>query len=430
MIRKESRGLSERSIIVIDNGMRKAQARRRRAGVAEFASRRISVTESRWRYMKILAIETSCDETGMALIESNAKGKIDVLANLVSSQIETHRPYGGVVPNLAKREHLKNLPLLWQQLSMSQRSYSHAKFPEDIDLIAVTNGPGLAPCLWAGINFAQELAQKLGKPLVDINHLKGHIYVALSEQTNLKSEAPNHKQIPISKFQIPNSTRFPILSLIVSGGHTQLVYSKKIGDYKIIGETLDDAAGEAFDKVAKLLGLGYPGGPEISKLAAKGNPSRFNLPRPMLNSKNFDFSFSGLKTAVLYLVKGLTPNHPRPLKLTLKNKADLAASFEQAVVDVLVHKTILVAKNLTPKTLILGGGVAANKKLRRELKSAVKKNWPHTNCLLSPIDMTGDNALMIALAALAECQIISKDLYGEQNLITADLKAEPNLRLD
>ncbi|MBI4118725.1 MAG: tRNA (adenosine(37)-N6)-threonylcarbamoyltransferase complex transferase subunit TsaD, partial [Parcubacteria group bacterium] len=333
--------------------------------------------------MKILAIETSCDETGLALIESDTKNKVNILANLVSSQIETHRPYGGVVPNLAKREHLKNLPILWQKLQDPRYRI------QDLDLIAVTNGPGLAPCLWAGINFAQKLAQELNKPLVGINHLKGHIYIALLEQqisnsqfliSNSKSQILHPKPYTSSSLRLsePNGLypfKFPVLSLIVSGGHTQLIFSKKLGHYQIVGETLDDAAGEAFDKVAKLLGLGYPGGPEISKLAVKGNSKRFDLPRPMLNSKNFDFSFSGLKTAVLYLVKGLTPNHPQPLKLTPKNKADLAASFEQAVVDVLVHKTILVAKNLTPKTLILGGGVAANKKLRRELKSAVKKNW-------------------------------------------------------
>ncbi len=361
--------------------------------------------------MKILAIETSCDETGLALIESNKNGQTTILANLISSQIETHRPYGGVVPNLAKREHLKNLPILWQQLIKSilrWRSPSQYMMADEIDLIAVTNGPGLAPCLWAGINFAQELAQKLNKPLVGINHLKGHIYINLLD----------HKLV------------YPILSLIVSGGHTQLVFSKKIGDYKIIGETLDDAAGEAFDKVAKLLGLKYPGGPEISKLATKGNPSRFDLPRPMINSKNFDFSFSGLKTAVLYLVKGFpTKGNPSeskgyPLQMTRKNVADVCASFEQAVVDVLIHKTILAAQTLKPKTLVLGGGVAANKKLRSELEQSVTSQLPNCKLILSPITLTGDNALMIALAALAEIKLL-KPLKNY-----SDLKAEPNLRLD
>lgn len=354
--------------------------------------------------MKILAIETSCDETGLALIEEK-QCKIKVLANLVSSQIEAHRPWGGVVPNLAKREHQKALPLLWQQLSMSLRSQAHAnKLFGDIDLIAVTNGPGLAPCLWTGINFAQELAQKMRKPLVGINHLKGHIYINTLE----------------------NKLAYPILVLIVSGGHTELVYCKRLGHYQIIGETQDDAAGEAFDKVAKLLGLNYPGGPEISKLAEQGNSERFNLPRPMLNSKNFDFSFSGLKTAVLYLVKGV-PQKDKPaqaLKMTLKNKADLCASFEQAVVDVLIHKTTLAAKQLNPKTLILGGGVAANQKLRSELERSVTDQLKTIKLILSPIDMTGDNALMIALAALAEYKIL-KPIKNPD-----DLRAVSNLRLD
>ncbi len=363
--------------------------------------------------MKILAIETSCDETGIALIESDSKGKarpvrgrgslralaasngIKILANLVSSQIETHRPFGGVVPFLAKREHEKNLPILFSKLKAGSWKL------EAIDIIAVTNGPGLAPCLWTGVNFAQKIAQELNKPLVGINHLKGHIYINILE----------------------NKLTFPVLSLIVSGGHTQLVFSKKLGHYQIIGETLDDAAGEAFDKVAKLLKLPYPGGPEISKLATKGNPSQFNFPRPMLNTKNLDFSFSGLKTSVLYLINGMGASK-KALKLTAQNKADVAASFEQAVVDVLVYKTTLAAKTLNPKTLILGGGVAANKKLRETLELKFKTDFPKIKCLLSPTSMTGDNALMIALAALAEYKLL-KPVKNP-----TDLKAEANLRLE
>ena len=224
---------------------------------------------------------------------------------------------------------------------------------------------------------------------------------------------------------IENKLTYPLLALIVSGGHTQLVFSKKLGHYKIVGETRDDAAGEAFDKVAKLIGLGYPGGPEISKRAKDGNSKRFDFPRPMINSKDFDFSFSGLKTAVLYLVKGLySHSDKKPIKLTGKNVADLCASFEQAVVDVLVSKTLLAAKTLRPKTLILGGGVAANKKLRKELQSKVKKEFPHISCHMSPIAFTGDNALMIALAATAEY----KQIKLEKD--PTNLKAEPNLRLD
>ncbi len=372
--------------------------------------------------MKILAIETSCDDTGIALIETDKSGKVNVLANLVSSQIETHRPFGGVVPNLAKREHQKALPMLLQKLSMSLRSHARAKFKNDndIDLIAVTNGPGLAPCLWTGVNFAADLAKKLNKPLVGINHLKGHIFVNyLDLKNNPRPYTLNPK--PYSLNPIP----YPLLALIVSGGHTQLVFSKKLGHYKIIGETKDDAAGEAFDKVAKLIGLGYPGGPEISKRAEKGNPARFDFPRPMINSKDFNFSFSGLKTAVLYLVKGLySHSDKKPLKLTDKNIADLCASFEQAAVDVLVHKTILVAKNLNPKTLILGGGVAANKKLRSELKRSVTDKLINCELILPNIKLTSDNALMIAMAALTEYKLLRPLKNAE------DLKAEPNLRID
>ncbi|MBI4119982.1 MAG: tRNA (adenosine(37)-N6)-threonylcarbamoyltransferase complex transferase subunit TsaD [Parcubacteria group bacterium] len=366
--------------------------------------------------MKILAIETSCDDTGLALIETDNNGRIKILANLVSSQIKTHRPWGGVVPNLAKREHQKALPLLFSKLQVPSSKL------QDSDLIAVTNGPGLAPCLWTGINFAQDLAKKLNRPLVGINHLKGHIFLALLEPRISNFQFLISKKPLRPKPQTLNPLKYPLLSLIVSGGHTQLVYSKKLGHYQIIGETRDDAAGEAFDKVAKLLGLSYPGGPEISRLAEKGNPTRFDLPRPMINSPDFDFSFSGLKTAVLYLIKGLYPKG-NPLRLTVKNKADLAASFEQAVVDVLIAKTILAARKLNPKTLVLGGGVAANKKLRRELKSAVRKNLSRVTCLLSPISLTGDNALMIALAAYAEREIL-KPLKNP-----ADLIAQPNLRL-
>ena len=376
--------------------------------------------------MKILAVETSCDDTGIALIESDKNGGIKILANLASSQIETHRPWGGVVPTLAKREHEKALPILFNQLTVSMRSHAHCTYDiSNIDLIAVTQGPGLAPCLWTGVNFARDLAKKLNRPLVGINHLKGHIYSALLTPGNPKSEIINPKQTTNPKFQFPNISAFPVLSLIVSGGHTQLVFSKKLGHYQIVGETRDDAVGEAFDKVAKLIGLGYPGGPEISKLAQSGDPKRFDFPRPMLNSKDFDFSFSGLKTAVLYLVKGLySHSDKKPLKLTHKNIADLCASFEQAVVDVLVSKTLLAAKLLSPKTLILGGGVAANKHLREELEKAIQKELPAVTCHLSPISLAGDNALMIALAALVEQKLIKPT----QNY--SDIEVFPNLRLD
>jgi N6-L-threonylcarbamoyladenine synthase len=342
--------------------------------------------------MKVLAIETSCDETGLALIEAE-NNNIKVLANLVHSQIAEHAPYGGVVPNIAKREHIKILPLLWNKIEGQG-------LDSNIDAIAVTQGPGLEPCLWAGITFAQNLANELEVPLYGINHLKGHVYIVF----------------PYAE------VTYPILALIVSGGHTELVFSKSPGHFEILGRTKDDAAGEAFDKVAKLLGLGYPGGPEISRHAERGNPTRFNFPRPMINAKDFDFSFSGLKTAVVYTVKGIPNNLDYPgIELSDRNIADVAASFQQAVVDVLVTKTIRAAKAYRPKTIILGGGVAANKLLRSELTRNLEVELPSAKLILPDPKLTTDNALMIALAA-----------YYEHNHLQPkrELQALPNWRID
>src|SRR3989344_9652744 len=247
--------------------------------------------------MKILSIETSCDDTGITIMEvkggtTNASFKI--LANNLSSQVKIHIPYGGVYPILAKREHIKNLPIL---LVKSLNEARLNKLPKPVDLIAVTYGPGLEPALWSGITFAQELAKKWKVPLVPVNHMEGHVLSPFGKTKKNKRE----------KFTIPK-VRTPILSLLVSGGHTQLVLSKKWMSYEIIGETLDDAVGEAFDKVARMLGLPYPGGPEISKLAEEARAkekqnSSLRLPRLMLHSKNFNFSFSGLKTEVLDLIR-------------------------------------------------------------------------------------------------------------------------------
>jgi N6-L-threonylcarbamoyladenine synthase len=254
--------------------------------------------------MRILSIETSCDETAVALVE--AKGglknlQFKILKNLVASQIKIHRPFGGVVPNLAKREHAKNLPILFNKLKTKNLKLK-------ADLIAVTVGPGLEPCLWTGINFAKELYSKLKThnsklELIGVSHLEGHLYsFLLSQKTaNPKSQILNPKQKTL-EFRISN-LEFPAISLLVSGGHTILLLMKDLTYYKKLGETRDDAVGECFDKVARLLGLVYPGGPEIEKLAKHGNPDVINFPRPMINQKNYDFSFSGLKTAVLYYLK-------------------------------------------------------------------------------------------------------------------------------
>lgn len=309
--------------------------------------------------MIILSIETSCDETGIALLESSGglkNPRFTVLKSLVASQIKIHRPFGGVVPNLAKREHLRNLPILYRQIS-KQFPASDSKFP--IDLITVTVGPGLEPALWTGINFAEELAGKLNKgrkkkiPLIGANHLEGHLYSFLlpSRSTKGYSSLLTPRRSPI----------FPAIALIVSGGHTILLEMTSFSKWKRLGETRDDAAGEAFDKVARLLELPYPGGPEIEKLALKGNPFAVAFPRPMLDQRNYDFSFSGLKTAVLYLI--------RDMKQETRNKeaANIAASFQQAVIDVLVAKTRRAAEESAAESIILCGGVAANKTLRKAM---------------------------------------------------------------
>jgi len=403
--------------------------------------------------MWILGIETSCDETAAAVIEitgPKVRPRISILSNVISSQAKLHAKFGGVVPNLAKREHQKNLvPILlhalcdaglWELRTKNRelrkpRQYGRdSKFlilnsileresellaqvekkvlplrPPKIDAIAVTVGPGLAPALWVGVNFARALAYIWKKPIIPVNHLEGHIYTNLLGQIG-KLKTQNSK---LKTFE------FPVLCLIVSGGHTELVLMHGYRKYKIIGETLDDAAGEAFDKVAKMLGLGFPGGPEIAahaaKVKTKSEKLKIKLPRPMINADNFDFSFSGLKTAVLYALRDLTVKFP-----LAKIRSVMAREFQNAVVDVLVSKTIKAAKRYKVKTVMIGGGVAANQKLRAELGKALKHSSPGT-CYLTPDpSLTGDNALMIALAG-----------YFSRNKKTAwrVLQADANLRL-
>ncbi|TAK96724.1 tRNA (adenosine(37)-N6)-threonylcarbamoyltransferase complex transferase subunit TsaD [Patescibacteria group bacterium] len=341
--------------------------------------------------MIILGIETSCDETAAAIVRVSGK-KLTVLASVVSSQVALHAKWGGVVPNLAAREHLKNIqPVLSKTLSQAHLT------PEKIDLIAVTHGPGLIPALLIGTNFAKAMAYTWKKPLLGIHHIEGHIYANfISENLELKTQHSKRKKI-----------KFPVLALVVSGGHTQLILMKDHLQYKIIGQTLDDAAGEAFDKVARMLNVGYPGGPAVAKYAKRGtqnverktkNAMRYalcdmRLPRPMMNSKNFDFSFSGLKTAVLYLVKKI------PKSELEKLKPKICAEFQQAVIDVLVSKTISAAKTHRPKTILLAGGVSANQELRKQLGEAIKNNLPKsTNYELPVTDYCMDNAAMISAA--------------------------------
>lgn len=298
--------------------------------------------------MRILGIETSCDETAIAIVEGRGE-RLTVKKHLVASQIKIHAKYGGVVPEVAAREHLPKIDALLRR--------TVAADGRGIDAIAVTAGPGLITSLRVGTDVARTLAWAWGKPLVAVNHLEGHIYA------NWLSDG---------------KMRFPALVLIVSGGHTELVLMKGHGKYRLLGATRDDAAGEAFDKVGKMLGLGYPGGPAVSKMAARGNVRAVKLPRPMIDSGDYDFSFAGLKTAVLY-----------ETKKRRVNVADMCASFEQAVVDVLVAKTIRAAKQYRAKTVLLAGGVAANRRLRYALSSIAH---------LPDLTYTTDNAAMIAAA--------------------------------
>ncbi len=354
--------------------------------------------------MKVLAIETSCDETAVSILQITGNfhvPKIKILSNIVASQVKIHAPWGGVVPNLAKREHQKNLPLIFKKAL--KEAYLSLKNPK-IDLIAVTSGPGLEPALWVGINFAQELAKKYNKPLLAVNHLEGHIMSVLLRK--------------------PRKILFPALALVVSGGHTELVLFKKPLEYRVIGQTLDDAAGEAFDKVARLLGLGYPGGPVIAKEAEKfsGSERNIKLPRPMINSKDYNFSFSGLKTAVLYKIRDLK-------EMTPDLKIEMAAEFQQAVIDVLIKKTIRLAKEYGVKTIILGGGVVANKELRRQMEDAVK-NLKHKPVFLMPeMEFTGDNAAMIALAAYFRAMERKTPHIAGQVGDSQNIVADSNLKL-
>lgn len=323
----------------------------------------------------ILAIETSCDETAAAVLRvSDGKSfpNIETLLSVVKSQIKLHSKMGGVAPETAARAHVKYIrPVVEQTLSVSHLALS------TIDYIAVTIGPGLIPSLIVGVEFAKGLSFALKKPMIPVNHMLGHLYSPLPQ---VKDEGLRIKDL------------FPMISLIVSGGHTMLVLQKNIKEYKVLGQTVDDAAGEAFDKVAKLLGLPYPGGPEVSKLAKKGKPDAINFPRPMIHSKDYNFSFSGLKTSVLYYL------HDHPLTPKTYNLIpNICASFQQATVDVLIAKTLRAAKQFKAKSISLSGGVSANIELRNQLRNSCKKN--HLKFFAPSSNLRTDNAEMIGMAA-------------------------------
>jgi N6-L-threonylcarbamoyladenine synthase len=336
--------------------------------------------------------------------------RFDVRSNIVSSQIKIHKKYGGVFPTLAKREHKKNLPIVFKKaikeagLQIPNSKWGPAEGWEGggrvgvqipkIDLISVTIGPGLEPCLWVGVNFSKDLARKLNVPIVPVNHIEAHILVNFVDEN--------------SKFQIPNSKIFPAICLVVSGGHTQLILMEKIGKYKLIGETRDDAAGECFDKVARLLGLGYPGGPAIEKFSKFQIPNpklKVELPRPMIKQKNYDFSFAGLKTAVLYdFLK-----RPEKVRKSKEYKILVAKEVQQAVIDVLISKAIRAAKEFSAKSIILGGGVVANEELRKQFLQNCKLQIANCKLIFPPKELCTDNGLMVAITGYFNKETATKN---------------------
>ncbi|MEW8987629.1 MAG: tRNA (adenosine(37)-N6)-threonylcarbamoyltransferase complex transferase subunit TsaD [Bacillus sp. (in: firmicutes)] len=305
----------------------------------------------------IIGIETSCDETAVAIVKNGR----DIIANVVASQIESHKRFGGVVPEIASRHHVEQVTIVLEE-AMRQAEISF----QDIDAIAVTEGPGLVGALLIGVNAAKALAFANGIPLVGVHHIAGHIYAN----------------------RLVTEMKFPLLALVVSGGHTELVYMKGHGDFQVIGETRDDAAGEAYDKVARVLSMPYPGGPHIDRLAHEGSPT-IKLPRAWLEEDSYDFSFSGLKSAVINTV------HNAEQRGEVIAPEDLAASFQESVVEVLVTKALKAAKQYDVKQVLLAGGVAANKGLRKALTESFA-DLPEIELVIPPLSLCTDNAAMIA----------------------------------
>lgn len=322
--------------------------------------------------MLILAIETSCDETSAAVVEDGCR----IRSNIIASQIDSHKRFGGVVPEIASRHHVEFITVIVED-ALAEAGVSY----DELDAVAVTYGPGLVGALLIGVHAAKAIALAHNLPLIPVNHMAGHIYS--------------------NRFQ--SSFKFPLLALTVSGGHTELVYMEDDHTYEVIGETRDDAAGEAYDKVGRVLGVPYPGGKHIDEMASQGEDT-FNFPRAMLHDETYDFSFSGLKSAFINTV------HNADQRGEALNKNDLAASFQAAVIDVLVEKTIRAAKEKEVKQLLLSGGVAANKGLRDTLQAAVTSGLPDVELLIPPLSLCGDNAAMIGAAAYAQYKADSHDV--------------------
>ena len=320
--------------------------------------------------MKVLGIESSCDETGVALVQADGDNTPRLLSHALYSQAEMHEAFGGVVPELASRDHIRRVLPLARQV-MQQAGCTLA----ELDVVAYTRGPGLAGALLVGAGVAASLAAALGKPLVGVHHLEGHL---------------------LSPFLSADPPRFPFVALLVSGGHTQLMCAQSVGDYELLGETIDDAAGEAFDKSAKLLGLGYPGGPALARLAQQGNAAAFALPRPLLHSGDLDFSFAGLKTAVLTQVRKCEASGNTTWR------ADLAAATEAAITEVLVKKSMRALRDTGLSRLVVAGGVGANTRLREQLNAACAKVQAQVH--YPELHLCSDNGAMIALAAAMRVQ--------------------------
>ncbi|MBQ3526310.1 MAG: tRNA (adenosine(37)-N6)-threonylcarbamoyltransferase complex transferase subunit TsaD [Akkermansia sp.] len=343
--------------------------------------------------MLVLGIESSCDETAVALIEETpGEQQPRVLSSVISTQIPLHRLYGGVIPELASRNHSTNLPgVLKEALEKAGRSI------REVDAFASTAGPGLVAALLVGNTAAKALALAAGKPFVAVNHLEGHM---------------------LSPFITHPGGLVPHLGLVVSGGHTLIINVQGSGNYELIGRSRDDAAGEAFDKVAKMLDLPYPGGPEIDKRAEQGDPTRFKFPRPMMHESHLDFSFSGLKTAVLYTLPKLVPSG-NPNDLDEQTMCDLCAGVRQAIIDVLIHKAMRALKQTRHRVLAVSGGVSCNSALRRQLAERCKR--ARIELILPPNSLTTDNAAMIAFAGLLRAQA--------GDFSSLDTPVDPNLKL-
>ncbi len=400
--------------------------------------------------MRILALETSCDETAASVVEF-IDGQVSIITNVISSQAEMHAAWGGVVPQLAAREHIRNIvPIIERAIHESPLQ------PEDIDLIAVTAGPGLIPALTIGTQAAKTLAYIWKKPLLGIHHIEGHIYANFIgndqfSNTNFQTDSNQLNPRPhrfaerfgrvtpsaaadSSAEARGNSIQFPLLALVVSGGHTQLVLMRDHFQYEILGETQDDAAGEAFDKVAKIVGLPYPGGPEVAAQAAlfveySSSSARerieergIKLPRPMLDSGDFNFSFSGLKTAVLYTARDHQERMTEPHFVQ-----ELCYEFQEAVVDVLTQKTRRAIEMYQPKTVVIAGGVSANIRLRESLRDLVATHFPETTFTMPEFKYSLDNAAMIGAAAAWRWHLMSEE--AKRHALTAWQTIEPNANL-